>query len=89
MHELRESDVLNVLRDAGTDLDDDESPKERLSELLLDHYKGVWQDITVLRALQRIGHDGVVSKDPHGFETEYVVFSPKQVKILNRFKAPS
>jgi len=52
------------------------------------HYHGVWQHPDTLKAIERAGFDGVISKDPFGGETEWVAARPSQVMVLDEFVVP-
>lgn len=86
-HEVGEAVAAELVEDITMEPWEEDiydSPEEQLAELLSqEHAEGHWQHKPVIRAIRGADFDGVISNDPFGGETEYVTFSPEQVKILD------
>lgn len=87
---MSDEEIIDIFKRENYDYERNAMFYEGLQDQFVDflsrgHYEGMWQDDAAIRAIKRAGFDGVISADPHGGETEYVVFSRKQVKVLATF----
>jgi hypothetical protein len=59
----------------------DEDPRVALADTLEADITAVWQNRVIMQAIRNAGFDGVIANDPFGGSTEYLVFSPSQIRV--------